>query len=169
MALVTPAVRYCWWIVLAAIAIYWLIARFIACPLYSNWKAKVEEDEWYLRRKWSHFTDDFDVWFVVSVVATWVTILFMVIGIGITEGQIYENHQMEACTYATYETEYNNLNSIIETSTDLVNTDIYSRINEYNKEVTAFHSQYNTPAFAFNFTGECNWNDLQLITLKGKS
>lgn len=169
MALVTPAVRYCWWIVLAVIAVYWLIARFIACPLYSNWKAKVEEDEWYLRRKWSHFTDHFEVWFVISVVATFVIILFMVIGIGITEGQIYENHQMEACTYATYETEYNNLNSIIETSTDLVNTDIYSRINEYNKEVTAFQSQYNTPAFAFNFTGECNWNDLQLITLKEKS
>ena len=144
MALVTPAVRYCWWIVIAAIAVYWLIARFIACPLYSNWKTKVKKDEWYLKHKWSHFTDDFEVWFVVSVVATWVTILFMIIGIGITEGQIYENHQMEACTYATYETEYNNLNSIIETSTDLVNTDIYSRINEYNKDSDIMNCFMNT-------------------------
>lgn len=169
MTLVTPAIRYCWWIILVAIAVYWLIARFIACPLYSNWKAKVEEDEWYLQRKWSHFKNDFEVWFIISEVVTGITVLFMVIGIGMTEGQIYENHQMEACTYAIYENEYNNLNNIIETSTDLVNTDIYSRINEYNKEVTAFQSQYNTPAFAFNFTSECNWNDLQLITLKGKS
>ncbi len=169
MELVVPAVRYCWWIILAVIVVYWLIARFIACPLYSNWKVKVEKDEWYLQRKWNHFKNDFEVCFIISEVVTGIVVLFMVIGIGMTEGQIYENHQMEAYTYAMYETEYNNLNNIIETSTDLVNTDIYFRINEYNKEVTAFQSQYNTPAFAFNFTGKCNWNDLQLITLKEKS
>ena len=169
MALVVPAVRYCWWIVIAAIAIYWLAARFVACPLYTTWKAKVEKDDWYLKRKWHRFTNEFETWFIVSAVATGIAVLFMVIGIGITEAQIYENHQLESYTYAMYKTEYNTLNRIIKTSTDLVNTDIYSRINEYNKEVTAFHSQYNTPAFAFNFTGECNWNDLQLITLKEKS
>ena len=147
--------------------IFFLVCRFLVYPLWRRRQMRKHgNDEWY--GQWSRFTDDNGVFWgglIVTLAGCLIAIICLIVmGVGLSN-----NHALEPQTYAAYKTEYNSLTEIIETTDDLVNTNIYMRINEYNKEIAAFQSQYNNPSLRFNFTGDYDWNALQLITLEGGS
>ena len=78
-------------------------------------------------------------------------------------GQINE----EEITYAQRQAEYKTIVNILETSNDVVNSDIYLKAFEYNSIITQTQKAIHDPAYSImaHFL-KCDWDSLPLIELK---
>lgn len=170
MALVLPSyffVPIC--LVIIYILCYWIGVRLIWFKIWQNAELDGEDEidkQYYNYRRFKNWHDESIVIIkVIIVIACIITCIFPAVSLH----QVYKNHVVEETTYNQYLTEYNTLNDILTSTTDVVNSEVYLRVNEYNKEVSEFKSQFNNPKWSYNFTGQFNWNELNMIDIKGES
>ena len=98
----------------------------------------------------------FSIFFVVCLL-----IFIIVLFVGFI-GQIND----EEITYAQRQAEYKTIMNIIETSNDVVNSDIYLKALEYNSMITQTQKAIHDPAYSImaHFL-KCDWDSLPLIEL----
>lgn len=147
---------------------FWLVSRFIAFPLFARHDTKKNDGErWF--NSWHRFYNHFDTFFigaiVITVVAGGIMLILSIIGIA----GIYENHICEPIVYEQYKIEYATITNIIDKSEDVVNSDVYLRANDYNKEITKLKEASTNPNYKLNFTGDYDWSALPTVEIKGKS
>ena len=72
----------------------------------------------------------------------------------------------ESVMFAQRQAEYKTIVNILETSTDVVNSDIYVKAFEYNSLITETQTAIHNPAYSImtHFL-ECDWDSLPLIVL----
>ena len=147
-----------------------VIFNFIAFRLWRSYRIKRDknkhEPNWY---DLTYFKEKFVGTDIGLTIIAIVCFAIMVGGLLVCGIQAYQNTKVEHIYFENYETEYNTLVNIADTTEDLVNTGIYLRINEYNKEISRLQAQYNDKNFSMNFSGDCDWNEMPLINLGGKS
>ena len=170
MALVLPSTFFIpIGIIIVAIASYWIIIRGIVFHKWQKQKLKdwpKENKSYFNFKRFREYHGELvPIYkFIVGLICCICCIIML-----FALSQIYRNYQTEETTYQQYITEYNTLTEILNTTTDVVNSEVYLRINEYNKEITAFKAQYNIPNWSYNFTGNFNWNELNIINIKDES
>lgn len=72
----------------------------------------------------------------------------------------------ESVMFAQRQAEYKTITNILETSTDVVNSDIYVKAFEYNSLITETQTAIHNPAYSImtHFL-KCDWDSLPLIIL----
>lgn len=72
----------------------------------------------------------------------------------------------EPVMFAQRQAEYKTIVNILETSTDVVNSDIYVKAFEYNSSITEMQTAIHNPAYSImtHFL-KCDWDSLPLIIL----
>lgn len=72
----------------------------------------------------------------------------------------------ESVMFAQRQAEYKTIVNILETSTDVVNSDIYVKAFEYNSLITETQTAIHNPAYSImtHFL-KCDWDSLPLIVL----
>ena len=168
MALILPSyfiIPIC--LVIIYILCYWIGVRLIWFKLWQKKEIEDEKDKQYYNYKRFKDWHNEETIFIKAaiIILSLITCVFLAVSLH----QIYRNHVIEETTYNEYLTEYDTLNSILKSTTDVVNSEVYLRVNEYNKEVSEFKSQFNNPKWSYNFTGQFNWNELNTIDIKGES
>lgn len=147
---------------------FWLVSRFIAFPLFARYDAKKHNGErWF--NSWHRFYSNFETFFTVALATTIVAggLMFIISLIGVVG--IYENHICEPIVYEQYKVEYATITNILDKSEDVVNSDVYLRANDYNKEITKLKEASINPNYKFNFTGDYDWSALPTVEIKEKS
>ena len=167
MALVLPA----YLIIPICFIIAYIICYHIGLRIwFTIWrKSEIENDKDKEYYNFKRFKDWHSEGVILIRILFTVVLIFTCVFPSMALHQIYKNHSMEATTYQQYLTEYDTLNDILNSTTDVVNSDVYLRVNEYNKEISKFKSQFNNPKWSYNFTGKLNWNELNMIDIKGES
>jgi len=98
----------------------------------------------------------FSIFFVVCLL-----IFIIVLFVGFI-GQINDEEIM----YAQRQTEYKTIMNIIETSNDVVNSDIYLKAIEYNSTIIRTQKEIHDPAYSIMaYFLKCDWDSLPLIEL----
>ncbi len=88
------------------------------------------------------------IWFLI--------VLFMLIG----------SINGESVMFAQRQAEYKIIINILETSTDVVNSDIYVKAFEYNSLITETQTAIHNPAYSImSHFLKCDWDSLPLIVL----
>ena len=88
------------------------------------------------------------IWFLI--------VLFMLIG----------SINGESVMFAQRQAEYKIIINILETSTDVVNSDIYVKAFEYNSLITKTQTAIHNPAYSImSHFLKCDWDSLPLIVL----
>ena len=86
------------------------------------------------------------IWFVLAIVC------------------FYSNIRTEAIEFATRQVEYQTITSILKTSNDIINTDIYIKALEYNSTVIKTQTAINSPTYSImSHFLKCDWASLPLI------
>ena len=72
----------------------------------------------------------------------------------------------ESVMFAQRQAEYKTIVNILETSTDVVNSDIYIKAFEYNSSITEMQTAIHNPAYSImtHFL-KCDWDSLPFIIL----
>jgi len=72
----------------------------------------------------------------------------------------------ESVMFAQRQAEYKTVVNILETSTDVVNSDIYVKAFEYNSLITKTQTAIHNPAYSImSHFLKCDWDSLPLIVL----
>lgn len=72
----------------------------------------------------------------------------------------------ESVMFAQRQAEYKTVVNILETSTDVVNSDIYVKAFEYNSLITETQTAIHNPAYSImSHFLKCDWDSLPLIVL----
>jgi len=97
--------------------------------------------------------------FLSIIFAACLLIFIIILFVGFI-GQIND----EEITYAQRQTEYKTIVNILETSNDVVNSDIYLKAFEYNSLITQTQKAIHDPAYSImaHFL-KCDWDSLPLI------
>ena len=107
--------------------------------------------------------EDTSIGMLLSIIfAACLLIFIIVLFVGFI-GQIND----EEITYAQRQTEYKTIVNILETSNDVVNSDIYLKAFEYNSIIAQTQKAIHDPAYSImaHFL-KCDWDSLPLIELK---
>ena len=117
----------------------------------------------FINHQYDLFLEDTSIGTFLSIIfAVCVLIFIIVLFIGFI-GQIND----EEVTYAQRQAEYKTIVNILETSNDVVNSDIYLKALEYNSLITQTQKAIHDPAYSImaHFL-KCDWDSLPLIELK---
>lgn len=80
-------------------------------------------------------------------------------------GEIYSNRVHEPSRYSAVIAEAKTLTEALDVSEDIVNTDLYNRVVDYNTNLASIKSKFNNNDFRLNFSGKYDWNALERIDL----
>lgn len=108
---------------------------------------------WYLEDSWFGFLTSIIcilcvIWFFIAIFA------------------LIDTINGESVMFAQRQAEYKTIVNILETSTDVVNSDIYVKAFNYNSLITETQTAIHNPAYSImtHFL-ECDWDSLPLIVL----
>ena len=138
-------------------------AMVISWTIYGAWYNLIR----FIYKKQNRYFDFDDhiglmIALVVLVLGTIVIIGFI---LGML-GEIKSFEKNEPIYYEMINTQHDTLLAIINNSYDLVNTDIYSQIVEYNVAVTQIQNSYRNPNYSLMFKhSQCAWLDIPLINI----
>ena len=81
----------------------------------------------------------------------------------------YRDNQLNDQAYYEYAiVKAETLKSAIQISDDIINTELYKEVIEYNGKLSKIKTYFNNPAYKMTFSGECDWNAIDYIDLKEK-
>lgn len=72
----------------------------------------------------------------------------------------------EGMNYAELIAEHESLETSIQTTVDIVNTDLYLRIADHNKEVAKMAAAYKSSLYTFQFSHKYDWGAIQQLSTK---
>lgn len=108
---------------------------------------------WYLENSW------FGVF--TSIICAICVIWFLLALFGLIDAI-----NGESVMFAQRQAEYKTVVNILETSTDVVNSDIYVKAFEYNSLITETQTAIHNPAYSImSHFLKCDWDSLPLIVL----
>lgn len=161
------------YIILAIILIAIIIALIPIVKWYKwkiNLKAKIKakkKDTWY---KYCNVDYSFFYWIKGINVAMFAFgigfALAMAIYLCLPFREIYSNRVNEPFRYSAAIAEAKTLTEVLDVSEDIVNTDLYIRVVDYNTNLASIKSKFNNNDFRLNFSGNYDWNSLESIELK---
>ena len=104
----------------------------------------------------------------LSFVAGIVFFIFAVCSTTYDAHIIVSNHYEEPAIYEQYVERGKAISDCIEVSDDIINTVLYNNAIDYNTNLAEIKAKYADPRFSMNFTGDCDWNAIPYIDLKGE-
>lgn len=81
---------------------------------------------------------------------------------------VVSNRYEEPAIYEQYVERGKVISDSIEVSNDIINTELYNNAISYNTTLAEIKAKYADPRFSMNFTGNCDWNTIPYIDLKGE-
>lgn len=114
-----------------------------------------------LNNKFGWFLEDTIFGIIVLIIFILCIIWFIIATI-----DFYSSIKTEAIQFATRQIEYQTITSILKTSNDIINTDIYIKALEYNSTVIQTQAAINSPTYSImSHFLKCDWASLPLIIL----
>ena len=101
----------------------------------------------------------------ISLVTIVVLVVIGSVGLFGNIVDIHENKAMEPAVYEKMIICGDTYRDALEHSTDIINTDLYLDIVEYNEQLTMIKSSSKIPNYSFNFSGDYDWDALEYIDL----
>lgn len=147
-----------WEFILSIVGLLVVLGYFIVTYICVQCGQKKKEYEWY---DYGDFSEEH---MILTIFMISLAIIFLICSI-VTVIDVVNFRMQEGVQYATYLADYKSLYTAMDVTTDVVNTDLYLRIIDYNSEVTRMASLYNSRLFAISFSGHYDWSTLPIIHL----
>ena len=78
---------------------------------------------------------------------------------------ICDNRYEEPSNYEAMIVQGETIREALDSTTDVVNTDLYIKAVDYNSKLTTIKTKYNDPKYRINFSGNYDWNNIKLIEI----
>ncbi len=149
-------------------------AVLIIVPVIKWKKWKVLEKEYEEENRYRPYSDyhySFGSWLadnsraLISVALAVLLIMVGSINFCFDADIAWDNRCKEPSNYETMIVQGETIREALDSTTDVVNTDLYIKAVDYNSELTTIKTKYNDPKCRFNFSGDYDWNDIELIEI----
>ena len=146
----------------------------IIVPVIKWKKWKILEKEYEKENRYRPYSDyhySFDSWLadnsraLISVALALLLIMIGSISFYFDADIAWDNRRKEPSNYETMIVQGETIREALDSTTDVVNTDLYIKAIDYNSELTTIKTKYNDPKCRFNFSGDYDWNNIKLIEI----
>ena len=150
-----------------AISIFFILLPIILYKRYRKMWAKEITAYWKPSSFFDYIFGD-KIIMGVSFISGIVCIVLASCSIIYDTATVVSNRYEEPAIYEQYVERGKVISDSIEVSSDIINTELYNNAISYNTSLAEIKAKYADPRFSMNFTGDCDWNTIPYIDLKGE-
>ena len=149
------------------LSVFFIVLPVIMYKRYRKMWAKESASYWKPSSFFDYIFGDkvsMGVSFISGIVCIVLAACFIIYDASIVVSNRYE----EPAIYEQYVERGKVISDSIEVSNDIINTELYNNAISYNTTLAEIKAKYADPRFSMNFTGDCDWNTIPYIDLKGE-